>query len=649
MRPVSLLRRRAWVETAADPRVAWLRDLPGVWTETSRTGMRVRCAPDSAAPCRNILHKLGLPAKVKLPEGFAAAWGRKEDVDWAGEIVGNLCAPGGSLSPLVDSGRTLWDWMAAFQKLGVARMGALGGGHIWQDPGAGKTVQEVVAAYVIAAATPGYDGEDHATTPIIFITKAAVRYQFARQIRRFTTDTPYVNSPGSKPLGEYLQSLGPWRDGYGPMRWERRPVCVFSWTDLRTRWEDVAVMNAKVVILDETHVAKARRRERWVSDGSGKPLARPLKNLSWAAAQMVKTVPNVVGATATEVDNLLDDLWAQLDLIQPGCWGRTFSRYAFRHCGAAERDGGGLIMTEPSNADELALRLSVVGYRVPKEITHAGLPPKTRTSVWVPQEAQVRALGKWTEELRQAGKIQDGGERDDQMKLIRVAQAASRKRRAVVEFVVDRLVNHNQKVLLLDMWRDNCIQLYNRIAKEWKGAVTSKDGSAPGPQNCGGVQDPQMLENLWLLMGGGGIGGSPLHRDWVQRRYMGEGLIRHPGPCCVIGTMQAIGTGLDWHDSDMLGFSAIPYKHGTLKQSEDRVWRKGLTKRVEVVYFFAEGTYDERQVEILDDKSAHVEAVGGNAEAVRSTMEALRGVKGHEEELRAGLMDFLANSEEGDW
>jgi len=641
VRALSPLRHTAYVHTDNDPRVKLLHDVPGVWSNSHGKGRRVRCSVDAVIPVRNILKRLELPARVELPPAFIQAHKRRDDLAWGASVVADL-VNNGSLAPLVDGGRTVWDWMKLFQCRGVTRGAAYGGGHLWQDPGSGKTVQEVVLAYAIAATAPGYDGEDPMTAPILFLTKASVRYQFARQVRRFTTDNPYVCHPGGKPLGEYLQSCGPTVVG-SSMRWAERPVLVFSWTDLRRWGETLAMVQPKVLVLDETHIGKAPKRVQWVSDGSGRPVARPLNNLSYCAGELVKRIPNVVGATATDVDNLLDDLWAQLDLVQSGRWGRTFSRFTKRYCGAMERDGGGLIMTEPTHAAELRLRLSTVGYRVPHTITHAGLPAKTRSSVWVPQEAQVRPLGSWAGEFAAAARITDRNERDEQRKMLKVAQAASRKRNVVVEFVVDRL-QRGQKVLLLDMWRANCTALYERIAKAWPDAVTPQQGPRPGPANCGGVQDPRSLENLWCVMGG-----SDRERDWVQRRYMGEGLARHPGPACVIGTMGAIGTGLDWHDSDMLGFPCIPYKHGTLKQAEDRVWRQGLTRRVEIVYFFAEGTYDERLVEILEDKAYHVEAVGGRADAVRDTMEALHGIVGHEDEIQKELLDFVKNSAEGDW
>lgn len=628
--PLSSLRRTCYVRTSADERAKLLWDLPGVKVYRQGKGHKVTCYPDAVLPVRNVLSRLGLPADISLPEAFAEAWKRRADMAWGEETL----RASTDLAPLVDNGRGLWEWLVTFQREETTRTTALGGGHLWQPPGAGKTVQEVVASFLVAG--PGTD-------PILFITKAAVRYQFARQVRRFTIHKPYVAHPSAPPLGSYLQSCGPTRQANGHLTWERRPVLVFSWTDLVTWWEDLVALQIKVLLLDETHLMKAFKRAKWVSNADGRPEERPLNNMSWAAGQLCTAIPHVIGGTATEIDNALDDLWSQLDGVQPGCWGKTGRKLVTRYASAIQVPGRGLQLGQASHVEELQLRLSVIGHRLNADVTHAGIPAKTRSSVWIPQEAQVQAKGSWTAEFTKAEKLGDRAERDDQLKLLRVAHAASRKRNAVVEFVVDRLAQ-GQKVLLLDMWRANCTTLYERIAKAWKHAVTEQKGPRPGPASCGGIQDPRHLENLWLVMGG-----RQQHRDWVQRRYMGVEMALHPGPACVIGTIDAIGTGLDWHDSDMLGFSCLPYKHGTLEQAEDRVWRRGLLKRVEIVYFFAEGTYDERLVEILDEKADHVAAVGNRSETVAGTMDALRGVKGHEEELHAGLLDFVENSEEGDW
>jgi hypothetical protein len=171
-------------------------------------------------------------------------------------------------------------------------------------------------------------------------------------------------------------------------------------------------------------------------------------------------------------------------------------------------------------------------------------------------------------------------------------------------------------------------KLYELLQKKWKKAVVKGDEAAGADR---------MGENLFLVMGG-----DQEERDWVQRRYMGVELEKHPGPCIVVGTIAALGTGMDWHDSDVLAFSCLPYKHGDLKQAEDRVWRQGQRRPVEIVFFFAEGTYDERLVEILGDKAPHAAAVGDRVEAVTAITEALEGVVGHEAELRAGILDFVA-------
>ena len=83
----------------------------------------------------------------------------------------------------------------------------------------------------------------------------------------------------------------------------------------------------------------------------------------------------------------------------------------------------------------------------------------------------------------------------------------------------------------------------------------------------------------------------------------------HPGPCVLVGTWQAWGTGLDLADADVIAFAMLPYTPLELAQGEGRGDRLSMTRPLLYLYFGADGTIDERVVDLLVAKMDAVEAV----------------------------------------
>lgn len=546
-----------------------------------------------------------------IPPAFATAWRLRDDRGHAEETI----AASPEIAPTAADGRALWSWLVPYQRRGVTRGIACGGLHLWQAPGAGKTVEQIVLA--LAGATPLAEGGG----AIIAVTKGAVRWQYAGDVRRFTTLAPHAIGPESPPLGSYLQACAPVRRG-GRLQWGSRPLLIVPWTSLVDYLDDLLQLQPEAIILDESHMGKQSRREKWSPGVTGRPEARAVRNRAWAAGQLAAACPRVYTGTGTEVFNTLPDLWGQLVYLQPKAWGRTVSRYAYRYCAAQPGAHGGLDVTGVSYARELQTRLAVVADRVSTQEAKADLPPLRRQTIYVPRLAQNRP-GAFAEEFRTAGKDRTAEGTRRRLHL-EVARAASCKRDFVVDRVTERL-DAGQRVLLLDVWRENCTRLFAALKRAWRDAV---------PQDGG---EDFYRQNLWLAMGG-----DDAHRHRVQGRVQGDGVAPIEGPCCVVGTIQALGTGLNWHRCHVEANAGLPYEVGMLRQTEDRLWRRGLDHPVEILYFVAEGTYDERVVEILLSKLPGVEAAGADADAVQQTARSLEGIAGFEDEINREILARLA-------
>ena len=99
-----------------------------------------------------------------------------------------------------------------------------------------------------------------------------------------------------------------------------------------------------------------------------------------------------------------------------------------------------------------------------------------------------------------------------------------------------------------------------------------------------------------------------------RRQEMVDEYMAHPGPCAIVGTGAAFGTGLDIHDTDAAFFVMLPYTPGDLLQWEGRFSRRGGKRAVIIYYVICEGTVDEHIASILIDKLPSVEKVAEGTE-----------------------------------
>jgi len=120
-------------------------------------------------------------------------------------------------------------------------------------------------------------------------------------------------------------------------------------------------LDPTVLIVDEAHYI--RNPKTLVS--------KELRKIS-----RMKSIRLRVAMTATPVVNSVADLWAILDLVQPGLWG-SWLQFRIRYAGAVEDEYGWHDKGE-TNVDELKGRLARTLFRRDDEAVRAQLPPLTR-------------------------------------------------------------------------------------------------------------------------------------------------------------------------------------------------------------------------------------------------------------------------------
>jgi len=514
------------------------------------------------------------------------------------------------------------DWGTDYQKealcWSIVRPGAL----LHHPTGSGKTYTAICWAVLV----PG---------PVLIVTRAASRLQYARQVGRFTALRPFLCKPANE-----IRKKDQWKtlDDYTDWCREKRqrPVVVVGWEALSSYFADLSAIPWTSIVMDESH--KGKSKDRWESvplppksdpgyrvlvervrqrGGTVKPSQNnpdeevglmPTMNTASCMSQLAKSASRRLATTATPVPDRVRDLWGQLDLIEPFQWGR-YRDFALRYCDARPGMYGGLEDSGSSNLEELAARLTWVVHRVEGKVARAALPAKRRETWYIAQSEQVVPSGSWKSAIKAASKLGATA-----MLEIRLAMAASAKRTAILARVSEHMESKHKVVVFTARQRD-CDELAESLRK-------LKGKSAPAA--------------VWKGHGGD---------EQAERVAMLAEYVAHPGPCVLVGTGAAWGTAIDGLQcTDAAIFALLPYTPGDLDQWEGRFTRLGQDRPVVIYYPIAEGTADEHLASILLDKLPAVDRLAPT-DSLDGAADALAGFMNNPAELAATVLSFVDNDD----
>ena len=421
----------------------------------------------------------------------------------------------------------------------------------------------------------------------LIVTRAPAKQQWKFQVSQYCDLYPHV------------------LHGYSPSVLSTEECVVISWEMLPSWWETIKEWgtydnNSLAIVWDEIHRGKAwRRKEKYVR-ANGSTGWRYMDNRAAAAAQLSKVASRRLGLTATPIQDRRMDLWAQLDLIEPGKHGSSFN-WAAKYCDAKPGAFGGLDTSGKSNCEELKEVLTNLAHVVSYQEMARSLPPKRRQLIYLDASEQCKPVG-FTDALRKAHK--QGAAQYFEVKL---QAAAAVKRPWIVETVMD-LVAGGQKVAILTGRRKDCEKLAEAVTKKLKKIINAK---------------------VWF-----GHGGYSLkHRQECVSSYAA-----YDGPGVFVGTTDAFGEAIDGlQHTDTVIFAHLPWTPGKVTQAEGRFSRHGSTRPVLISYVIAEGTVDERVADVLLEKLEIVEQTLDDSEA-GGVAETLAGL-GNEEEILDKLFE----------
>lgn len=531
------------------------------------------------------------PLPLDLDEALAVALGGTFLRDWV-------------WSRQADGARYMLDFQAECVRFAAIMKSA----SVWAAPGAGKTLIGIAAL-----AMAWRDRPEHAHGPLVVVTRRVAALQWTRQARHYCERAEAL---ALRPASAQRKK------DPAPVDWMRdvrargnAPIVVVSWGEICDRFAEIVSWNPTAIVFDEAHYAKDSARKRWIRDVNDKPVGIDLWTRSTAAYKLAEQIPRRFATTASPIANELDDLWGQLTLIEPRAWGGTASKFKIRYGGAVPGEYGGLVLGQPTNVAELQARLAWSTISIPYARSHAQLPPKRREIRRIPVDQQDAQVDGDARELKAALRADDANRATE----IRLARNASRKRSAIVDFVIEHRDACTEggargKVIVFDGRKKNVDRLVDVIGSRAKVDVRGVHGDL----------DAEAIADTV---------------DWFMS---------HPGPCVLVATWQKLGSSIDLHDADAVGWAMLPWTPEAIEQGEGRVDRLGMKRPVLYVYFVAEASTDEHVAEILLDKLPAVEQITpGRRLDAHGSLRAMLSREGETDEILQGLAAKIAAMD--DW
>src|SRR5262245_36088957 len=366
--------------------------------------------------------------------------------------------------------------------------------------------------------------------PRLVVCPASVKRNWAREISVVAPDATVLVIEGTAPIS--------------PTEW-----IIINYDILGRHIDNLLRVKWAALVFDEAHYLKNHTSER----------SKLSRQLTATAAASTPTLA-VQLLTGTPLTSRPRDLFVLLQLAAHPL-GRSFLAFAQRYC-AAEKGEYGWKTGGASNIEELTVQLHGVMLRRSKDDVLA-LPPKLRT--WLPVEVPAgtgsRAIKKVFELL--AGKDSRAVQsRDVELRrrgkllafLVEARQALAFAKVASTLDFVRGAIDQGEKVIIFSCF-DDPIQ---KLAKELDSAAVVVTGKTPAASRQTLVDRFQTDADARVFVANIIAGGTGLN---------------------LTAATQVVFNDLDW----------VPTNHW---QAEDRAYRIGQTRTVNVTYFVARDTID---------------------------------------------------------
>ena len=470
------------------------------------------------------------------------------------------------------------------------------GGILADDMGLGKTVQALaLLAHAIEehraaserAAEHGESVEPFA--PFLVVAPTSVITNWAAEAERFLPEAKVVTitetTAGKTPIAERVAGAHLVLTSYTLLRMDEEAYTGYARTLGRTVDDSTGEQSAPegwgALLLDEAQFVKNTGTRAW----------------SIARAMPARTK---IAMTGTPIENNLMELWALLAIVADGLFP---SARAFRDLYARPAESGEDPAHAAATAARLRRRIRPLMLRRTKELVAVELPAKNDTRVNLPLAPGHRRI--YDTHLQRERQKVLGLLEDMDKNRFTIFQSLTLLRRLALDAA---LIDPEAYAGVSSVKRDYLVQqLPDLLEKGHRVLVFS--------------QFTGYLKSISARLAEEGIGHLYLDGSTRNRAEVIEAFTSGQEPVFLI-SLKAGGFGLNLTEADHVFIMDPWWNPAAEQQAVDRIHRIGQNKEVHVYRLVAEGTIEEKVMQLKESKAALFDAVVGEGEFASAAVTA---------------------------
>ena len=462
------------------------------------------------------------------------------------------------------------------------------GGILADDMGLGKTVQALaLLAHAIEEHSTAAPGEPFA--PFLVVAPTSVITNWAAEAERFLPEAKVVTitetTAGKTPLAERIAGAHLVLTSYTLLRMDEDAYTGYARTLGRTVDEFTGEQSAPegwgALLLDEAQFVKNTGTRAW----------------SIARAMPARTK---IAMTGAPVENNLMELWALLAIVADGLFP---SARAFRDLYARPAESGEDPAHAAATAARLRRRIRPLMLRRTKELVAAELPAKNDTRVNLPLAPGHRRI--YDTHLQRERQKVLGLLEDMDKNRFTIFQSLTLLRRLALDAA---LIDPEAYAGVSSVKRDYLVQqLPDLLEKGHRVLVFS--------------QFTGYLKSISARLAEEGIGHLYLDGSTRNRAEVIEAFTSGQEPVFLM-SLKAGGFGLNLTEADHVFIMDPWWNPAAEQQAVDRIHRIGQDKEVHVYRLVAEGTIEEKVMQLKESKAALFDAVVGEGEFASAAVTA---------------------------
>ena len=462
------------------------------------------------------------------------------------------------------------------------------GGILADDMGLGKTVQALaLLAHAIEEHSTAAPGEPFA--PFLVVAPTSVITNWAAEAERFLPEAKVVTitetTAGKTPLAERIAGAHLVLTSYTLLRMDEEAYTGYARTLGRTVDDSTGEQSAPegwgALLLDEAQFVKNTGTRAW----------------SIARAMPARTK---IAMTGTPIENNLMELWALLAIVADGLFP---SARAFRDLYARPAESGEDPAHAAATAARLRRRIRPLMLRRTKELVAAELPAKNDTRVNLPLAPGHRRI--YDTHLQRERQKVLGLLEDMDKNRFTIFQSLTLLRRLALDAA---LIDPEAYAGVSSVKRDYLVQqLPDLLEKGHRVLVFS--------------QFTGYLKSISARLAEEGIGHLYLDGSTRNRAEVIEAFTSGQEPVFLI-SLKAGGFGLNLTEADHVFIMDPWWNPAAEQQAVDRIHRIGQDKEVHVYRLVAEGTIEEKVMQLKESKAALFDAVVGEGEFASAAVTA---------------------------